>query len=306
MKHALRHSLTDYFLFGNLFYGVCATALSIEAAFQLQVPINNPVFYIILFSAATVYYTYAYINENYVDPHNKRSVWYATHRKTVLYSQFIFTMLAFAGSIYLLVRYYHGFTIIPWSQWLIALLFPLAAAFYYDIPLLRVFSLNLRRTGWMKPFIIGFVWAGVVTIYPILWKEIESGTLYPFAIMTGWLTVKNWMYITILCIMFDIKDYASDSNHHVKTFVVRVGLRKTIFNIIIPLVIMGLASLILFALLMNFKPLRVLLNIPPFLLLLAVSYSLQWRRNILYYLTVIDGLMLVKALFGILASVLVK
>ena len=45
--------------------------------------------------------------------------------------------------------------------------------------------------------------------------------------MTGWLIVKNWMYITILCIMLISKDYASDAYYHV-AFVVRVGLRKTI------------------------------------------------------------------------------
>jgi hypothetical protein len=39
--------------------------------------------------------------------------------------------------------------------------------------------------------------------------------------------------------MFDIKDYAADHNHQLKTFVVRYGLRKTIFYILIPLTLVS-------------------------------------------------------------------
>lgn len=302
----VQHSLRDYILFGNFFYGICATALSVEAAYQLQIPLNSWLFYLVLFSASVVYYTYAYINEQYVNPHNKRSVWYYSHPVTVRWSQNIFSALAVVCTLLLPAQYYRGFAIIPVSQWLIALLFPVVAALYYDIPALRFLSLNLRRTGWMKPFVIGFVWAGVVTIYPLLWREIQSREVYPFVLMTGWLALKNWMYITVLCIMFDIKDYASDSNNQLKTFVVRVGLRRTIFNILIPIVLAGLISLLLFANYMHFTPLRVILNVIPFIVTLAVAYSMHQRRSILYYLAVIDGLMLVKALCGILAAILVQ
>lgn len=298
--------LTEYTLFGNLFYGICAVALSVEAAFQLQVPLNHPVFYGVLFCATVVYYTHAYIHERYIDPHNRRAAWYNRYHITVTFLQVVFTILTVAGSLYLLLRYFRGITTIPLTHWLAALAFPFVAAFYYDLPFLRLFSLNLRRTGWMKPFVIGFVWAGTVTIYPILWHEIESRTVYHFELLTGWLVLKNWMYITVLCIMFDIKDYASDSNNQLKTFVVQVGLRKTIFNIIIPITLAGLVSLFLFARLDHLPPLRIACNIPPFILLIWVAYSLHERKNILYYLAVIDGLMLVKAICGILGAVLTK
>lgn len=298
--------LTEYILFGNVFYGICAVALCIEAAFQLHIPLNHPLFYAVLLSGSVVYYTYAYINEKYVDTHNKRAVWYHLHPVTVTITQALCTIVAVAGSVYLLWRYRDGMQQIPAGHWLIALAFPLAAAFYYEIPVLRLLSLNLRRTGWMKPFVIGFVWAGAVTIYPLLWYEIESGAIYPYALITGWLVLKNWMFITVLCIMFDIKDYASDSNNQLKTFVVRVGLRKTIFNIIIPLTLAGMVSFFLFAWFHHFVPVRSVCNIIPFILLIVVAYSLHQRKNILYYLAIIDGLMLVKAICGILGTVLTK
>ena len=114
------------------------------------------------------------------------------------------------------------------------------------------------------------------------------------------------MYITMLCIMFDIKDYAADHNHHLKTFVVRYGLRKTIFYILIPLTVIGLGMFVIYAALMNFPLLRILINTIPFILLIIVAYSMHRRKSILYYLAIIDGLMLVKALCGTIGITLIK
>jgi hypothetical protein len=46
---------------------------------------------------------------------------------------------------------------------------------------------------------------------------------------------------------------------------------------------------------------KITLNVLPFLLLIAVAYSLQQRKSILYYLIIIDGLMLAKAVCGSIA-----
>ena len=104
--------------------------------------------------------------------------------------------------------------------------------------------------------------------------------------------------------MFDIKDYAADYNHRIKTFVVRTGLRYTIFRIIIPLTTAGFVSYILFVTLNHFAGLRILINSVPFILLIAVAWSLRRFRSILYYLAIIDGLMLVKAACGVLGVLL--
>ena len=101
--------------------------------------------------------------------------------------------------------------------------------------------------------------------------------------------------------MFDIKDYASDSILSLRTFVVNHGLRKTIFRILIPVSVAGLALFIGYAVIHYFHEIRILLNIVPFILLGVVAYSLRKRRSLLYYLTVVDGLMLVKAICGTIA-----
>ena len=114
------------------------------------------------------------------------------------------------------------------------------------------------------------------------------------------------MFVTVLCIMFDIKDYAADHNQQLKTFVVRVGLRKTIFFIIIPLSCIGLITFELYAITHHFPVLRTVINTIPFILLLIVAYSLHRRKSILYYLAVIDGLLLVKSICGIIGTLIIK
>ena len=112
------------------------------------------------------------------------------------------------------------------------------------------------------------------------------------------------MFIAVLGIMFDIKDYADDYNKELKTFVVNLGLRKTIFYIIIPLCVLGLGMFLSYAFIHHFPLVRILLNTIPFILLIFVAYSMYQRKSILYYLAVIDGLMLVKAACGSLGILL--
>jgi 4-hydroxybenzoate polyprenyltransferase len=112
------------------------------------------------------------------------------------------------------------------------------------------------------------------------------------------------MFISVLGIMFDIKDYAADHNRQLKTFVVHLGLRKTIFYILLPLCGIGLGTFLFYAFAHHFLLLRIVFNTIPFILLIFVAYSMSKRKSILYYLAVIDGLMLVKAICGSLGMIL--
>jgi len=131
--------------------------------------------------------------------------------------------------------------------------------------------------------------------------KIENHLYAPDPFLIVWLFIKTFMFCTVNAIMFDIKDYAEDANRMLKTFVVRFGLRNTIFQILIPLLLIGVLSMLVFAHYRHFGIVPLLINILPFALSLVVAYSMHKRQNILYYLIVIDGLLLVKAICGIVA-----
>ena len=294
--------LFNTFFFGNYFYGICAVALSIEASLQQGFQLHHPFWYMLLFAGTVIYYTIAYLHEKNNTSINPRTIWYKDHQQWIKKSQWILIGVASLAGMYLLVRYRSGFLFIKSWQFLVAIVFPLLALWYYGdvIPWLRKSS--LRSKGWLKPFVIGFIWAGVVTVYPAMLSAIGNNSSYEPNIFHCLLFLKNGMFIAMLCILFDIKDYATDYNEELKTFVVRFGLRKTLFYIIIPLTAIGLGTFLIYGIVHEFPLFRMIINTIPFILLIIVTYHMHRRKSILYYLAIIDGLMLVKALCGITGS----
>lgn len=297
------------FFYGNYFYGLCAIALSVEASVQQQFPVNPIGYYIGIFCFTVVYYTRAYITNSSGDPSEERSLWYYNNRNAAQWSQYILGSIGFGIFAFFL---YHNYQILQVSllplEIFLLVIFPLVAALYYGVNE----RINLRRLGWMKPFIIGFSWAGVVTFYPVIYYHSylmpqefykTQDAFGPLTIVSALLFLKNFMFISVLCIMFDIKDYVSDSNMQLETFIVRLGLRKTIFYVILPLCVLGLGTFIAFGLTRHFSFMKITFNVLPFALLIWVAYSLHQRRSLFYYLSVVDGLMLVKGIFGTIGMV---
>lgn len=293
-----------FIFYGNYFYGICTVALCIEASLQHLLPLNSWMFYALVFVATVAYYTKAYMTDISVETINKRTQWYNQHRKTVKLSQGICILTGALLLSYLLWIHRTELIRITPVEWILTGLFPAVAVLYYGVNSRLLGNYNLRDKGWLKPFVIGFTWAGFVTVYPVFYYYFENAVAYTPDSLTVFLFLKNFIFISILCIMFDIKDYASDYHHHIKTFVVQAGLRRTIFYIIIPLTLFGLLTFIVFVVYERFHLSRILLNTVPFLLLLLVGYSMRLRRSTLYYLVVVDGLMLVKAVFGIAAMLI--
>lgn len=301
MKRPFWQAAIRFIFFGNYFYGLCAVALSIEASLQQQYPLNNLLYYIIVFCATVLYYTRAYITDNKAVTSNQRTNWYIDFSRWVVFSQIMLTIIVAVGGGIFLYKNWQALKWMPWQNWALVSIFPITAALYYGINSKKLGRYNLRNSGWLKPFVIGFAWAGLVTVYPVLFYSIDYGLHFQPTLVGLFLFIKNFMFITVLCIMFDIKDYAVDYNRQLKTFVVKVGLRNTIFYIIIPLCVIGLISFISYAMLRHFHFMKIVLNIVPFAALIAVAWSMHRRQSILYYLVIIDGLMLVKALCGTIA-----
>ena len=287
--------------FGNYFVGILAIFLTLEACLQLALPLPSLTYFILLFIAPTVYYTYAYSGAaSSTTSTNLRLKWYVANRKFVKYSQWILFSISVVLAAYLFVNNVNGVLSLPVDYWLSIAAILFAAVFYYGLLPKSFFKLNLRNKRWLKAFVIGFVWACCANVLLLIILKIEldiNDSDWPLWI---WLFVKNWMFCTVNAIMFDIKDYPTDANKDLRTFVVRYGLRRTIFFILIPLLVIGWVSFLIFAYYRDFPLLQLLFNTLPFIATIAVAYAMRKRHKILYYLMVIDGLILFKSLCGIL------
>ncbi|MEJ5961005.1 hypothetical protein [Pedobacter immunditicola] len=289
-----------FIFFGNYFIGLLAIALTIESTIQLHLPFNSFPYYILVALAPVVYYTYAYMGVNRLSKTtNPRSQWYITHHQLIKWSQVSLSVICLLTFAYLLLSNFQAFLQLPLLYWLAVSVILLAALLYYGLLPSYFFNLNLRNTGWLKPFIIGFVWACTANLLPLIALKIESGIDLTTNALWIWLFIKNWMFCTVNAIMFDLKDYAIDANKELKTFAVRMGLKQTIYKILIPLLCIGILSLLIFTYIAHFHLLTIIFNLIPFMLTLIVGFSLNKRKNILFYLIVIDGLILIKALCGI-------
>ncbi len=299
--------IVKFIFFGNYFVGILAIALSVESCMQLQLPLNSFLYYLLLFCATVMYYTYAYTGAlNISASPNARTVWYKKNDAFVKKSQLFFLVLSIILTIIFITKNKEGILSMPLHHWLLLVIMAIAGLLYYGLLPKSFFNIKLRNTGWLKAFIIGFVWACCANLLPFIVLRIEKGFYHVDITLLMWLFVKNWMFCTVNAIMFDIKDYADDSNLQLKTFVVRFGLRNTIYFILVPLMIIGLLSFIIFAYIRNLNTSVFFFNLLPFLGLLALALSMQKPHKILYYLIVIDGLVFFKALCGIAGMQLIK
>jgi hypothetical protein len=300
LKKITQNKVLRTIFFGNYFYGFCAVALSFEAVLQQQVPSPDFFFYLMAFCATVLFYSRAYlVTEKGASPRHIRSAWYGRNRKAINRSQLI--LAVFLALLVLRFIFLHWQTLLnlSGSTYALLLLFPSIAILYYGIRW-RGRTYQLRHIGWLKPLIIGLSWAGLVTVYPLLYQRISSGEQFTPGLTNVYFFLKNLMYITLLCILFDIKDYAMDYNQQLKTVVVRLGLRRTMFLIIIPLALLGFGAFLIYAVTRDFSIMRILVNSIPFASIVIATYAMTNLRSIFFYLMVIDGLMLVEALCGIL------
>jgi 4-hydroxybenzoate polyprenyltransferase len=290
----------EFIFYGNYFYGICAVSIILETATQLKLHFDGFLIYLTAFITTILFYNYPYSRNYTARSNNPRILWYIRNHRFVVINQIVFTISLLFCLIWASVKYYQEIRNIDEVRWILLLVFPFAGALYYGANFLSR-KHNLRQIGWLKPFIIGFVWAGMANIYPILYSDMIRSQHSEINLYKGLLFLKTFMFISMLAIMFDIKDYAADSSKQLNTLIVKLGLRKTIFFVIIPLTVLGLLTFISYALTHQFSILKMLLIMIPFILLIAVTRSFRKRRTLLYYLLVIDGLIIVKAFFGIVA-----
>ncbi len=290
----------EFIFYGNYFYGFCAVSILLETVIQLNLSLDGLLIYFMAFIATILFYNYPYARRHSATSNNPRTKWFVRHHRFVIINQIAFTIALLLCFIWLAITYQQEIKNLDGTRWILLLIFPMIGAMYYGANFLPR-QYNLRRIGWLKPFAIGFVWAGMANVYPILYADLIHSQHSELSLIHCMLFLKTFMYVSMLALMFDIKDYEVDSRTQLSTLVVKIGLRKTIYFVIIPLTILGLLTFLSYALINHFGLLKMTLMMIPFILLLASTRSFRKSRTLLYYLIVIDGLIIAKAFFGIVA-----
>lgn len=262
-----------------------------------------PYLFLALTGAATVYYyNHSYLLESNDSAPNQRNNWVRAHAGQIIKIQWLLLAFIIGGGSYQLYTLLPDIALIEPYDILYCCLIGLGAFLYY-FDTKKYPWLNLRSYGIVKPLVIGSIWAGVGVYAPYLFLKLTNQTYKGMEHMPI-LFISNALYISILALLFDIKDFESDANKQMKTLVVRMGLTKTINWIVLPMSAFILMATLRYGYLHGFTGYQILLNTIPLILLISVSYQMHQRKSILYYLAIIDGLIVVKAACGIIATLL--
>lgn len=256
------------------------------------------------FAIPVLYYNYPY-SRNYSSLNTRgstdpRVIWIINHRRIFVFNQSFLLMLFVTSASGLLIKYAVNLPDITIFQGAIFILTLLLAVAYYKSNLFAIRGLSIRGTLWLKPLVIGVVWSGLVFILPVVFTSIIQSEehMTPLILL---LFLKSVLYIGILAVLFDIKDVQSDKENKMDTMIVRLGIKNTLFFVFAPLLLLESAIIFANSFIQNLAGWQIFLIILPIALLIVLMFFLRKKRGLLFYLIGIDGLMLIKALCGIIA-----
>lgn len=294
------------FFYGNIFLGICAAALCIETNLLTGITLNVFPFYLLIFFCTCIYYTNIYVRSVSVKNYNERALWYKNNLTTIRKTLTVAILLVIIFLLFFVLKNWYALLSLSSTQMLLVITLPFIAFWYTFSP--AVFRLKkIRQTGWIKPFAVGFTWAGWVTVYPVVISKVQTGrpivTIISACIL---LWLQNFLFFSINAIIFDIKDYRTDSHYQLKTYPVIFGIKNTFRFIIIPLILVNLIIFTLFQLQQNFSFLQTLIQLIPYMFLVFIIAKYRQGRSVLYYLAAVDGLVFLKAVCGIASILLIK
>jgi 4-hydroxybenzoate polyprenyltransferase len=257
-------------VYGNIFIAFCALAQVFLTYHLFPIPVNFDNNSYLLFVLLCTYLQYnvqrGYYVVNQSNVGSTRSQWTLQHKKTMLVSIFVslIVVLFLCNKLsYLSVGIMVGAEII--------------STLYYLQPF------NLRRHGYIKPFLISFVWVISCCLVPL----IENDLLTAHSV---WFMASQFVFISVLCMLFDIKDNDADYLAGVNTYANRFGVKVTKI-ICALLVIIGFTCFYMFQHDTHTLILSVVLRL---LLLGTIFYTKESHHSFYYYLW-IDGLLIIQA-----------
>lgn len=258
-------------VYGNVFIAFCAFAQVLLTYHLFPIPVNyenNSYLLFVLLSTYLQYNVqrgYYVVNQTIVD--TERGQWSLKHKKPLLYS--IVVCLAI---VFFLCRNLSNLSIgIMVGAELISTL-------YYLQPF------NLRRYGYVKPFLISFVWVISCGLVPLLENQL-------FTWHSVWYLASQFVFISVLCMLFDVKENESDYLSGVNTYANRFGV-KTTKLISACLVLVGFSCFYMFN---NTMPYLILSIILRTVLLITILLT-DDRRHAFYYYLWVDGLLILQTI----------
>lgn len=203
--------LVDWFLFTSLFTAFCALGLcmSTERLISGDIPTLFTSLHALVFGATlAVYNTHILVRKS--TPEQSDLCAWSLNNKYWLYIFLVLGAVMGVTSMFFL----------PMSI-IVASGIMGAFAFAYSVPILPFKNLKrVRDIGIVKIIVLAGVWTTATTILPILYQN-KAIVNYPFEVII------RLVFISILCIAFDLRDMQTDARAHVNTVPILIGVKRS-------------------------------------------------------------------------------
>jgi len=281
--------------------GLMSIGLNLETNIKIGVATNTIDYYLFISSLTILFYLFAYQTpKNTQYSSNIRTQFYISNQKSITRFNIILLVVCVTSGLLLLSKFYDRLLSISWFHYIILGVTFFLSLGYYSWK----FGLSLRKYTWFKPSLIAWTWAMTTVYLPLLMLELINEIPFRIDAKFYFLFVQTFMYFIVNAIIFDMKDFEDDTNRGLKTFVVRYGNQFMLNRVILPLIFMGFLSFITFGFWYDLPFHRTLFMLIPIVLLALFAKLLNRPQPIMFYLIAIDGMILIKAIFGILSVIL--
>lgn len=282
----------DYLLWNNHFYGICIAGLIISSSLYLTNHLPSMTFLIMAYISTVVYYTNAYFNESVNEQNEARAIWYQAHYSYLKKRQWLLT----AALIILAI-----FSIIQYPKLLQLDIFSISCLSFSFIISVLYNHTDFKKHGLLKSIAIAFVWTVVGGYMPLYFNTVIGFEVsQPFLTQLLYL-IQLFLFIFLLAVLFDIKDMKKDQISHIQTIPIQIGLEHIKYRLVLPFL---MASIVIDLLQAGQFHFTFLAWVMQFLFYIVVYWSAILaikEESIAKSILLIDGLMILKALIGILS-----
>ncbi len=274
--------ITEFTLFSSVFIAACAVALSIETNLLLHLPYNRLPFYFFVFGATIVQYNLHYLLKTSAVKNSKRLSWSIKNKD-------VHKILFCIGCILIIISLFsfhlHHFVIL--------LIFGIIS-FLYSFPVIPFGKRKrIKDYGLLKIITLALLWTLVTVWFPVSEMSINK-TLY-FLIFA-----KRFVFIFVLCLLFDIRDINIDRKENIRTIPVAVGKKRAYLIVSLLLLLFLILSLVQYFYLPE-AGIFIAMLLSAVATFFIVELSKKFNSDF-FYLAGIDGMMLLQAILVYLLS----
>ncbi len=261
---------------------MCTVAMCIETNLVLHLPLNTLSFYLFVFGATLVQYNLHYAVKKTAIINSSRLAWSQNNRPV---HYFLIAIGCILVVISLFTFHLHHFIFLS-AMGLITLL--------YSVPVLPFAQKKrIKDHGILKIFTLVLLWAIVTAWFPV---EQYVGWHFAFLLVFA----RRFIFIFILCLMFDIRDTAIDAMENRQTIPVIIGVKKAYALAYLLLVIFLLLSVAALVNDGNFVHFNAMF-LSAAATFVMIRFSKKYNTDFVY-LACIDGMMLLQASLVIIGS----